>query len=313
MRRQYKQAKDGGEVEMLEKTYLYVEDCSGSENTLQISKYASSAPTVTFEYSYDNINWNGGYSSSTTPTSITIPANGKIYLRGKNNAWANSSSFNTIKAISEHNIGGNIMSILYGSEFVDKTLFPNTNSYILCGVFRNNDTLINADKLQLPAIKLNNNAYQGLFRECVNLVAPPARYPALIATYGCYSAMYYNCVKLTKTSEFAATILETKCYQHAYYNCKNITEVALPATNIVGISQCYANMFEKCALLIRISADFVQYNQNALSNWVSNVHPIGEFIMNMDATWDPESYRGVSGVPEGWEIKRKDPNTGNIV
>ena len=76
-------------------------------------------------------------SEDTTANTFTIPANGKLYLRGvNNNGWGNFNYYNTITCNGNHNVGGNIMSLLYGTEFINKTSFPTTNGYILKGCYQ---------------------------------------------------------------------------------------------------------------------------------------------------------------------------------
>ena len=66
---------------------FYIQDLSGSENTMQITKQSSSAPTITIEKSTDGNNWTSMGSTSTTAITATIPANGKLYLRCNAVAW----------------------------------------------------------------------------------------------------------------------------------------------------------------------------------------------------------------------------------
>ena len=40
----------------------------------------------------------------------------------------------------------------------------------------------------------------------------------------------------------------------------------------------------------------------SMSDWVKGVASTGTFVMNSEATWDPENYRGSSGVPAGWTV-----------
>ena len=81
--------------EELLQTYFYIEDISGSENTVSIKKNNSLAPTSNIEYSNDGITWTTQtMNSDKTANTFTIPANGKLYLRGVNNGWCTSDSSN---------------------------------------------------------------------------------------------------------------------------------------------------------------------------------------------------------------------------
>ena len=246
--------------------YFYIEDISGSANTVTIKKlYTSTAPTLNLEYSTDGLTWTTAtMNSDTTANTFTCPANGKLYLRGVNNQWCNNSSSyysNTITCSGQHNVGGNIMSLLYGSEFVGKTTFPTTNTYVLCYLFYNNTNLVNAQDLILPATTLTQNCYQEMFSGCTSLTTAP-ELPATTLASGCYSSMFYNCSKLNY-----------------------------------------------------IKADFINYtNYNSeFSYWVYGVSNTGLFIMNPEATYNPEDIRGESGIPYNWVACKSNERVINVI
>ena len=70
-----------------ENTYFYVEDVSGSANTLSITKKNANAPTITVYKSTDGTNWTSMGNTSTTAITTTIPVNGKLYLKATANYW----------------------------------------------------------------------------------------------------------------------------------------------------------------------------------------------------------------------------------
>ena len=273
--------------------YFFIEDISGSENTVSITKNNASAPTLNLEYSTDGTTWyTKSMNSSTTANTFTLPANGKLYLRGVNDGWGNFSYYNTITCNGNHNVGGNIMSLLYGTEFINKTSFPTTNGYVLKGLFHFNNKLVNAQDLQLPATTL---------------------------AYGCYSEMFYSCYSLTTAPELPATTLTGDCYYWMFMGCSSLTTAPeLPATTLA--TSCYQNMFNGCSKLNYIKADFVDYDSNNTYNWVKNVSSTGTFVMNPNATYNPENIRGVDGIPTNWNVHTNNyfyiediSNTENIV
>ena len=382
MRRQYNKAKGGGGgVEDMERTYFYVEDVSGADNTLQIKQSGSSAPTVVLEYSYDQDTWQDVGTISTTATNIIIPANGKVYLRGVNSAFGDTSNYNNIAATRDHNVGGNIMSLLYGEDFIGKYVCK--NPYSCKGLFYNNKNLVDATNLrlpattlalgcyqnmyygcaslvaaptELPATTLAPNCYQNMYYNCTSLVAAPKKLPAATLASSCYSYMYYSCTSLTTASEIYATSVSQYSCQYMYYNCTSLVAASkkLPATNLATgcysnmyrdctsltiaselsattlaptccqnmyfgcisltiapelpattlIEQCYQNIFYGCKLINRIVALFTQAPSSTLcSNWVFGVAAKGVFVMSKEATWNPDDYRGATGVPNGWTIE----------
>ena len=47
---------------------------------------------------------------------------------------------------------------------------------------------------------------------------------------------------------------------------------------------------------------------NTITKWVDNVAPKGTIVLNKNIEWNPEDYRGVNGIPVGWEVKYCDPD-----
>ena len=287
---------------------FYIEDISGSENTVRISKNNSSAPTLNIEYSTNGSTWTTKtMNSDATANTFTIPANGKLYLRGVNNGWSTSDSsnyYNKITASGKHNVGGNIMSLLYGSEFVGKTTFPTTNSYVFKSLFYNNTTLVNAKDLILPATTLANYCYQNMFASCTSLTTTPSILPATTLAEGCYTSMFYYCTSLTTAPELPATTLANNCYQSMFQLCYSLTTAPeLPATTLAN--NCYNSMFNTCSKLNYIKADFIDYSNtnNEFSNWVSGVSGRGTFVINLNANYNPYNISGANGIPGGWDIK----------
>ena len=86
-----------------------------------------------------------------------------------------------------------------------------------------------------------------------------------------------------------------------FNGCTGLTTAPeLPATTLVGA--CYWNMFRYCSNLNYIKAMFTSNPDQSM--WVQNVSSTGTFVMNAAATWDPEDYRGTSGIPAGWTVEK---------
>jgi hypothetical protein len=289
--------------EELLQTYFYIEDISGSTNTISITKNSSSAPTLKLDYSTDGITWTTKtMNSNTTANTFTIPANGKLYLRGVNNRWCGDdySYYNKIYGSGRHNVGGNIMSLLYGSDFKDKTTFPTTQNYVLCGVFYNDDKLININDLQLPATTLTPHCYRNIFQYCKSLISVP-QLPALTMVERCYSNMFLGCSSLTVTPQLPSMTLASYCYNGMFAYCTSLQESPiLPATTLAY--NCYTSMFAESYNVNKITALFIDISTSALTQWTKNVSSTGTFVMNPEATYNPDNYRGVNGIPTRWTV-----------
>ena len=257
--------------------YLTLPVFEAGEIPINIQDMVDQTYATSISYSKDKSNWTETVVDNTAQT-ITIPVyNGdNVYLKGKAEQWStNNSSFNIS---SDCNIiaSGNIMSLLYGDDFKDKTAFPVGSQYVFSGLFQGNTHLINAENLILPATTLASSCYGRMFNDCTSLIAAPelpamelASYcywymfdgctslttapelPATKSLYRCYDAMFRNCTSLTTAPELPATTLATQCYQNMFSGCTSLTTAPeLPATTLYV--NCYKYMFYGCTSLTAI-------------------------------------------------------------
>ena len=227
---------------------FYIEDVSGSNNTISIIKSNRSASTLTIEKSTDGITWESMGTTSTTAITATIPANGKLYLRCYTDQWGKNSNyynyFNT--STGNVNVGGNIMSLLYGVVFNGQTEFNGNYNYRFISLFKN-PKIISAANLLLPATTLNTGCYYNMFNNCTALTTAPTL-PATTLDNECYYGMFMGCTALTTAPALPATTLTNSCYGAMFYNCTSLTTVpALPATTLAN--DCYYLMFSDCTSL----------------------------------------------------------------
>ena len=250
---------------------FYVEDISGSNNTLSITKTRDVAPTFEVFYSTDRTNWTSMGNTDTTAITATIPANGKLYLKANTNQWGNASyAQNAITASGSHNVGGNAMSLIYGDNFENQTSFPYGSTWCLGGLFYGNNTLISASNLKLPATTLVESCYEMMFMQCTSLTTIPADLlPATTLAEGCYAEMFQYC-SITTTPVLPATTLADYCYYGMFVGCSSLNSVATYA-NDISASDCFAM-------------------------WLYNVSATGDFYNYGNATYPS----GANGIPGGW-------------
>lgn len=226
---------------------FYVEDISGSDNTLSIVKSREDAPTVEVFKSGDGINWSTMGTTDTTAITATVPANGKLYLKATTNRWGSDYVYNTITVNGNHNVGGNIMSLLYGDNYGSQTSFPSGSTYNFNYLFNNNRNLVNASKLILPATTLTQSCYKYMFSNCRALTTAPVLPATTLANY-CYNGMFSYCQALTTAPELPAITLAQSCYASMFMLCSALTTApVLPATTLT--SNCYSYMFDHCTSL----------------------------------------------------------------
>ena len=257
-------------MDMLVKTpYFYVEDVSGSDNTLTFKKNDSTAPTVTLYYSNDLIKWKTNGSSSTSGQTITIPANSKIYFKCVANSLFSTYGGHEFNCSGNYRIGGSIMSLLYGDDYNTTVLSGN---WSLRGLFSNSTTLISAANLILPATTLTPGCYLNMFSGCTSLTTAPAILPASTLTSECYQAMFSGCTSLTTAPILPASTLAYSSYASMFYNCGLINKIV-----------CYADG---------------QRDTWQTGNWLYGVSVTGDFYKLGNYNFNT----GASGIPSGWTV-----------
>lgn len=126
------------------------------------------------------------------------------------------------------------------------TLPTNTNQYCYNGMFRNCTSLIAPPSL--PALSLSNYCYQEMFANCTSLVSAP-NLPSESLAEGCYKGMFYRCTSLqTIPTTLPATTLAQFCYQQMFCGCSSITTAPTLPSTVTG-SYSYDSMFRDCSSL----------------------------------------------------------------
>ena len=218
-----------------------------------------------------------------TATFGTINKGDKILFKSITSKFSNTNSayhyFNSTKNISAE---GNILSLLYGDDFLSYDSLPSISSkeedktQQLGCIFKGNKKIISAENLilkpttlspkcyasmfygctslttapELPATTTYEYSYQAMFHSCTSLTTAPTSIgvsSTIIADFCCY-LMFESCTSLTKAPELPATTLANSCYSNIFQNCKNLTTAPeLPATTLAN--SCYSNMFNSCTSL----------------------------------------------------------------
>lgn len=274
--------------------YFYVEDISGSDNTLSITKNNDSAPTVEVFYSTDQQNWSSMGSTSTTAITATIQANSKLYLKANTDKWgASENVFNKISTGYNFKVGGNIMSLLYGDNF-GGAVFGSNNTFAFVFLF-DSSLIQSAANLILPSNTVDY-CYEHLFSNS-SITTPPVL-PATTLASVCYKSMFEWCRALTTvpTDLLPVTTLAEDCYTAMFLGCTSLTQApVLPATTLAN--NCYFLMFRYCSNLNRIVTYATDISAtNCLNNWLNGVASTGDFYNLGGATYPS----GASGIPSGW-------------
>ena len=270
------------------------------------------------EYSIDNgqswtrvTNVDGEYCEIST----ALTTGSKALIRGENNCFGGESygyvpdrmcgfdfgiGANTDKNLSrkQYNVSGNIMSLLFGSNFANKTSLPYLHDMTCFGSLFEDHAIVDAKNLILPATTLVEYCYAAMFRRCLNLVAAP-KLPATVLAEGCYDMMFQDCTPLTIAPELPATTLAKYCYMEMFHNCTSLTKAPdLPAENLANY--CYYQMFSGNSSLNYIKCLATNISTGSTESWLSSVSSTGTFVKNSSMTsWTT----GTSGIPSGWTVQ----------
>ena len=340
------------------KEYLTIENASESTNTLIICKWGSSnsgvktndeeAPDITVYYSFDKITWNLlGTTSTGDNVGIFVKFDDKIYLKSNTNTWTNIlgtytfndgitgniiyeiGAGNNIVCTKQFIVYGNIMSLLYGDDFMNHNTFETGHTFSnLFNASQNyssvdlQNNLLDASNLILPNAT-SSYCYRQMFMNCKKLINTPLL-PATILSDACYLAMFYGCESLTEIPELPATTMKLCCYANMFQDCKGLTIIPNLSVETLAI-RCYESMFQDCVNLTTINGlpaktllkccYYDMFNgcsklsyikclatdisaSNCTLNWVNNVSQSGTFIKNSKSTFNI----GTSGIPVSWEV-----------
>lgn len=233
-------------------------------------------------------------SSSTTLT--TLNTNEKLLLYAGGTAYG--GYYSSIFFGKRANIYGNIMSLVYGTNFINQTSIP--SNITLSNLFNGNSKLVSAENLVLPAITLTNQlCYQRIFKDCTSLQTAPKIFPATTLSTQCYYEAFANCTSLQTPPILPATSLAEGCYLSMMAGCTSLrTAPILPATRLVAT--CYASLFDGCSNLKSITCYATDRSAtDCLRTWVRNVSSTGTFYKSANLTYPTGAY----GIPSGWTIQ----------
>ena len=264
-------------------TWLSFTDVSGSANTLTLTKN-NNAPTVSLEYSTDKTNWTTWVEESGVRT-LTIPANGTVWLRGNNpNGFAVDNN-NYYKFSSSYNIegGGDLMSI------INKNGADEIPAYGFCNLFYQMTTL-----KETPAINAkiyNSYCCRTMFYGCHGLT-DTSNFKIMNPIFPTGSSyqffgMFLGSRGLTSTNVFNGSIVN--CSTESTYNqmfayCSALTAVPEFTIDSNCKSSAFLGMFQSCTALTDISG----------INFTSTVIKNGMFM---------NTFKGCTSLTTGLDIR----------
>ena len=257
-----------------EKPYMTMTvDDSAGETTITPTLNGTLSPNL--QYRVNEGNWNEYVFGQTGD--IHVVAGDVVNWKGLNTSGLSTSSSDYLNFVisDKVNLSGNIMSLIYNEDFVDKMVIP--NNYCFFCLFKGSSIkTVSSDFL--PATTLKSDCYREMFEDCKSLVNSP-ELPATTLADSCYWMMFNRCSNLVKAPEILpATTLKPYCYIMMFMNCSSlVTAPSLTAKTLS--SSCYQNMFLGCSNLNYVKSHATDISaSNALSNWLLNVAASGTFV-----------------------------------
>ena len=334
--------REGGGVNPYTFEYLTIESYTNNNNIYWCSSYENTSFLLTIQWSTDKQNWTSvtppPYTEENNRSIITTLNTGdKVYLKGNNNAYSIPSylgSYSCYISSDEgffYEVSGNIMSLIYGDNFVGKTSL--TEPYTFSGLFYSFSWegmgVSNAENLILPATDLTPYCYRSLLTNS-SIETPPVL-PATTLATGCYYSMFAYCSSLTTAPKLPATNLAPYCYYNMF-NMTSLTEAPkLPATTLAEycyshmfgqirslrdspilpastlVTGCYDNMFWNSSFYTVTALFKTTPSLSCTNDWLDTVSTSpGTLYIDKDATWDISE---IGAIPSGWSIKIYKPET----
>lgn len=253
-------------------TYLTFEIVSAGTVTVHAD---SSLNTKTISYSTDDgTTWTQITTTDTAQSLGTFAVGDRIMFKGVNDAYGTSAWYQGNEGVfggtASFNAYGNMMSLIYGDNFLNQYTLTSDNEYCFARIFWGSN-IVSAEELILPATTLAGKCYYSMFTNCTSLTKAPAL-PALTLTLTCYGSMFSGCTSLTTAPDLPALTLTQGCYSSMFKNCSALNSVKMLATDVTA--------------------------NNCVLNWLNNVSATGTFIKNANAQWTEADV-----IPSGWTVQ----------
>lgn len=236
-----------------------------------------SGQAKTIEYSVNGGAWTSILASSTS--TIAVSQGDTVRFKGTNTAYSkdksNYSGFDG--GTAEYNIEGNIMSLVYGDNFVGQTTLP--AKYTFCSIFKLSN-VISAENLVFPATVLTEGCYRAMFSKCSSMLVAPKTLTATTLAKDCCWYMFEEC-SFERAPELPAPTLVQQCYGWMFTKCPNLNYIKCLATSGFGTTNC-------------------------LQSWANDVAATGTFVKDDNASTAGGSVgwkvNNIAGIPVGWTV-----------
>lgn len=252
-----------------ERDYLTFNILSGGTIIWKNGTHQPNPVAHSISYSKNSGNTWVTVTSSAEGAEINVSVGDRVLFKGED-IYYHTALFAASSSL-KFNLEGNIMSLLYGDNYWKKyTLRRGGLSFD--ALFYNNNGLVDAHNLILPAVEIGAADYSEMFYGCASMLAAP-QIKATKMGIGSCTKMFWGCVSLTQSPALNAPILNNLCYKDMFHGCSNLNKVVCTATNISAYKPT--------------------------EEWLNGVSPTGTFIKKAGVDWTT----GESGIPDGWTVQ----------
>lgn len=201
--------------------YLTFEVVGTDPGEIWFNHYYTGTPTEELDvyFSKNNGPWTS-YSAATTAEKSVV-AGDRIRFKGTNDTYSfkvpQPGGYNRVFSYSldiqssEYIVYGNIMSLLFGDNFVGETVLTWKNWNCFHAMFSHR-RCVDARNLVLPATVLSEGCYIEMFMGSKITVAPEL--PATVLADSCYLLMFSDCTYLNYVKCLATDISASSCTEH---------------------------------------------------------------------------------------------------
>lgn len=226
-------------------TCFYIESTHNSSMTIDITPSGSPNYSPSLQKSSDGINWTEITISTSSSTSIEIPAMGKVYLKGDNPQGFNrsNSAYYCIGSNYSHIIGGNILSLVDSTDFTSLSRVPD---YSFCGLFNRDIGLFDSSDVNFgTATTSGQHSCQSMFANCNNMTGGPRLYDFTDLESSAFAYMFSGCTSLAVPSDMSRINVGEWAISGTYDGCTSITSTASMIPLTAG-SYSFYNTYRNC-------------------------------------------------------------------
>lgn len=271
----------------------YLRFVAKGSGTFTFTPKTGAASGNVISYSLDS-----GSTWTSANTTSNVQSGDVVFVKGED-FGISSNGIGTFSSTANFDVEGNVMSLIYGDNFENQTSLSGKD-YVFMNLFSGCTTVINADKMELPATTLSTQCYCNMFNAATSLVKAPSELPAMTLGNACYMNMFYNCSAMTTVmDELPATELTASAYTNMFAGANNFTTAPfLPALTVSEYG--YYHMFYNASKVNSITVLATDKTAtNSVGSWTYGVASSGTFTKNPNMSqWST----GVNGIPHNWTV-----------